>query len=163
MENVIKEYLDQLAKQDDLFEKVYDSTKIQECCDYILEEAHKRATNKRKIGMTNDEVFGLAVHFFQEKLSCKNSNLKGTTKVIITKEKLTDEEIKALEELGKEEAEKEFKKIKQEQEEEKTRIKLSAKHKKLEELRKESDKKLEKQKNQDKKIKESGQLSLFDF
>lgn len=64
---VIREYLDQLAEIDAEFAEKYRAkeNKIEECCAYITSEMHKLAQNN-VIGVTDDEVFGLAIHYYLE-------------------------------------------------------------------------------------------------
>ncbi|MDE6436630.1 MAG: PcfK-like family protein [Muribaculaceae bacterium] len=62
---VIKDYLDKRAASDPQFAKAYakPAKNIDECFKYILCEASKRGAT---VCMTNDEVFGLAVHYYDE-------------------------------------------------------------------------------------------------
>lgn len=61
----IKNYLDERAKNDELFAKAYTkpNKSIDECYKYVLGEARKKGT---AVGMTAEEVFGLAVHYYDE-------------------------------------------------------------------------------------------------
>lgn len=61
---VIKAYLDKRAEQDELFAKTYakQGKSIDECCRYIIQEVQKA----NRIGWSNAEVFGLAVHYYDE-------------------------------------------------------------------------------------------------
>lgn len=61
----IKNYLDERAKNDELFAKAYakPNKSIDECYKYVLGEARKKGT---AVGMTAEEVFGLAVHYYDE-------------------------------------------------------------------------------------------------
>lgn len=61
----IKTYLDERAKTDELFAKSYakEGKSIDECCKYIMGEARKRGT---AVCMTDEEVYGLAVHYYDE-------------------------------------------------------------------------------------------------
>lgn len=61
----IKEYLDSRAATDEQFAVAYAKPckNIDECFRYILNEARKRGSS---VCMTDDEVFGLAVHYFDE-------------------------------------------------------------------------------------------------
>lgn len=63
--DVIKAYLDNRAKEDPLFAASYAKPKknIDECFRYILGEARKRGNS---VCMADDEVFGLAVHYYDE-------------------------------------------------------------------------------------------------
>lgn len=60
----IKAYLDKRAATDELFAKSYakPNKSIGECYNYIISEARKR----RAECMTDEEVFGLAVHYYDE-------------------------------------------------------------------------------------------------
>lgn len=61
---VIKAYLDKRAEQDELFKATYakQGKSIDECCRYIIQEVRKA----NRIGFSNAEVFGLAVHYYDE-------------------------------------------------------------------------------------------------
>lgn len=63
----VKEYLEERAKTDPLFAASYakENKNLDECWDYIVEEARKRAINQMYC-MTSEEVFGLAVHYYDE-------------------------------------------------------------------------------------------------
>lgn len=62
---VIADYLKQRAAEDTLFAPKFTNPKknIDECCRYILGEARKRG---KEVVMTDDEVFGLAIHYYDE-------------------------------------------------------------------------------------------------
>lgn len=64
-EQAIKTYLDNRAKEDELFAKTYakPNKSVEECCKYILQEARKRGT---AVAMTDEEVYGMAVHYYDE-------------------------------------------------------------------------------------------------
>lgn len=77
----IKSYLEQRAKEDSLFAVSYakENKSIDECCDYIVGEAKKRGGNA--VVMSDNEVFGMAVHYYDEddiKVN-KQSNYKTAT------------------------------------------------------------------------------------
>lgn len=63
--DAIKAYLDKRAAEDELFAQSYAKPKknIDECLRYILGEAHKQGD---AVCMTDEEVFGLAVHYYDE-------------------------------------------------------------------------------------------------
>ena len=69
---IIKRYLDNRAKTDPQFAASYAKPKksIDECFAYILNEARQKGTS---VCMTDEEVFGLAVHYYDE------DNIKVTT------------------------------------------------------------------------------------
>lgn len=77
---VIQSYLEERAKNDPLFASVYakSNKNIDECFDYIVSEAKKRGN---AVCMSDDEVFGLAVHYYDEddiKVN-KQTNYKAAT------------------------------------------------------------------------------------
>lgn len=61
---IVKAYLDKRAEQDELFRATYSkpNKSIEECCKYIIGEVYKA----NKIGHANAEIFGLAVHYYDE-------------------------------------------------------------------------------------------------
>lgn len=62
--NIIKTHLDDRAKEDVLFAKSYqkENKNIDECCNYITNEVKK---TKRQ-GFADEEIFNLAVHYYDE-------------------------------------------------------------------------------------------------
>lgn len=64
---VIKSYLDQYAELDTEFAVKYlaENKNIEGCCAYIISEMRKMAQNNA-VGATDDEVYGLAVHYYLE-------------------------------------------------------------------------------------------------
>lgn len=72
----IQAYLEERAKVDDLFTKSYSkpNKSIDECVTYILNEVQRSGCN----GFEDDEIFGMAVHYYDEdnldagkKINCK--------------------------------------------------------------------------------------------
>lgn len=72
----IQAYLEERAKVDDLFAKSYSkpNKSIDECVTYILNEVQRSGCN----GFEDDEIFGMAVHYYDEdnldagkKINCK--------------------------------------------------------------------------------------------
>ena len=63
--DVIKNHLDGRARTDELFAKSYakENKNLDECCSYIMGEAQKRGN---AVAMTDEEVFGMAVHYYDE-------------------------------------------------------------------------------------------------
>lgn len=86
----IRQYFDARAKSDTLFAIRYaNSTKsVEECCQYILNEVKRQGVNV----MTNDEVFGLAVHYFDGDVSKEEIGNPINCNVVVTKDYLTDED-----------------------------------------------------------------------
>lgn len=72
----IKNYLDQRAKEDSLFAEAYKKKgkTIEGCCNYILSEVQKQSEHNIA-AITGDEVFSLAVHYYDE------DNVKADKKV----------------------------------------------------------------------------------
>ena len=62
--NTIKAYLDQRAETDYLFSFRYSlpEKKLEDCITYILNQVQKSGCN----GFHDDEIFGMAVHFYDE-------------------------------------------------------------------------------------------------
>jgi hypothetical protein len=70
-EEAIKAYLDERAANDPMFAIKYANEKksIEECCKFIECEAYEHCHDVpggKVYGMTDDEVFGLAVHYYDE-------------------------------------------------------------------------------------------------
>lgn len=68
-EKTIKDYIEKACKTDaQLAQKYAESGKdIQGCCKHIIEVARTKKTGKCCV-MTDEEVFGIAIHFFVEGL-----------------------------------------------------------------------------------------------
>lgn len=112
LKEAIQSYLDERAKADELFAVAYKkkNKSIDECCTYIMGEAKKRGN---AVCMSDDEVFGLAVHYYDEdniKLNKLPAKVKATSSVPETKAvKLTEEdERRAREEAIKRLAEEQY-------------------------------------------------------
>lgn len=89
-ENAIKEYLDERAKEDVKFAEKYSNEKksIEECCRFILGEMREKAKSGM-YGATDAEVFGLAVHYYDEEDIKVEKNV--SAEVVINRE-MTEEE-----------------------------------------------------------------------
>lgn len=92
----IQSYLEKKAKEDSLFAVTYakENKSIEECCDYIIGEARKRGGNA--VAMTDDEVFGMAVHYYDEddiKINKLSTGCRST--IQSSNVELTEEEKKA--------------------------------------------------------------------
>lgn len=63
-QNTIQSYLEQRAEYDELFARSYRNPlkNIEDCVTYILNEVCKSGCN----GLDDEEVFGMAVHYFDE-------------------------------------------------------------------------------------------------
>lgn len=102
-QNTIKAYLDKRAEEDSLFTVVYakENKNIDECCAYIMSEAQKSSFGISKgvkcAPMSKDEVFSLAVHYYDEddiKVD-KLSNVQSTVKTSSPKTEVKKEAPKA--------------------------------------------------------------------
>ena len=88
-----------MSKQNPLKEAIHsyldERAKVDECCTYIMGEAKKRGN---AVCMSDDEVFGLAVHYYDEdniKINKLPANVKASASVPETKPvKLTEEDEK---------------------------------------------------------------------
>lgn len=60
----IKNYLDKRAQEDELFSETYkkENKNLDECCNYVIKCAQKGGAQ----GYTDEEVFGWAVHYYDE-------------------------------------------------------------------------------------------------
>lgn len=60
----IKAYLDKRASEDELFAVTYqkENKNLEECCNYVM----KCAKEGNCVGYSDDEVFGWAVHYYDE-------------------------------------------------------------------------------------------------
>lgn len=146
-ENAIKEYLDARAKEDVKFAEKYSNGKksIEKCCGFILGEMKKKAAGGM-YGATDAEVFGLAVHYYDEEDIKVEKNV--SAEVVINRE-LTEEE---KQQLGKS---KEARK--------KTAAMIEEDNRRREELRNKADEDKKRKKQERKKEQEEeGLLFLFD-
>lgn len=98
----IKNYLDGRAVHDRQFAQNYkkEHKSLKECYAYILGEARKRAVNNACC-MTSEEVFGLAVHYYDEddivvKTSTGKANAKVAGDALFCKKKDKPSDKKAL-------------------------------------------------------------------
>lgn len=93
----IQKYLNERAKTDILFGPVYDKEykNIDDCITYILSEVKKKAGSDNAIAMTEEEVYSLAVHYYDEdSIIVGKSNIKAKVSTSpITDEDKEDEDI----------------------------------------------------------------------
>lgn len=106
-EKAIKAYLDARAEKDEVFAKKYQEggKTIGGCCSYIISEVKKRSKGKDTV-MGDDEVYGLAVHYFDED-SIKEEKGKVNCHVVVSRQLTEEEKTKA-----RKEAERRFEKEK---------------------------------------------------
>lgn len=98
LKEAIQSYLDARAKTDELFAVAYKkkNKSIDECCTYIMGEAQKRGN---AVCMSDEEVFGLAVHYYDEddiKVNKLPSNVRASASTTTPAKpvKLTEEDEK---------------------------------------------------------------------
>ncbi len=86
---VIKAYLDNLAATDELFAKSYakENKNIDECVKFIYQEVKKSG----RCGFNDNEIFNMAVHYYDEDDLGKISNVNGMA-VVNHAIQLTEEE-----------------------------------------------------------------------
>lgn len=87
-EDTIKSYLDNKATEDPLFAEKYNNEKksIKECCSFIISEVQRMNV----CGLTDDEVYGLAVHYYCEDIKdIKETNCRVVVNHVV---ELTEEE-----------------------------------------------------------------------
>lgn len=68
-EKTIEKYLQEKAVNDTLFAVKFakENKNLQECCSFIVSEVRKKnEKNSRVVCMTDEEVYGLAVHYYDE-------------------------------------------------------------------------------------------------
>ena len=154
VDNWLKVIADYLLTRDDIKGSLDKENKsLEECGQYILHEAQKKGSH---VAMTDEEVFSLAVHYYDEDDITVKSTSKANVKVAAQKD---DKPLKPLAEYRKEAEQKEPADIDKIVEE---RVK-----KKLAEIKAAEKKKKEKRKAEraERKAKEQkvNQVSLFDL
>ena len=87
----IKSYLEQRAEEDALFAEKYSNKEknIDDCITYILNTVQKSGCN----GFTDDEIFGMAVHYYDEESIDIGKEIQARVMINRTVE-LTEEEKK---------------------------------------------------------------------
>ncbi len=87
----IKAYLDKRAESDELFAVSYakENKNLDECCNFILNEVQKSGCN----GFADEEIFGMAVHYYDED-DIKNVKAVNCKVVVNHTVELTEEEMK---------------------------------------------------------------------
>lgn len=101
-QKAIKGYLDKRAAEDSQFAQAYKKKgkSIADCCNYILQQAKKRGN---AVVMSDDEVYGLAIHYYDENIDPKECRPVGGAEVSAAHDiavELTDEEKEKARELA---------------------------------------------------------------
>ncbi len=115
LQESIKTYLDARAQDDEQFAQSYakEGKSLDQCILYIYQEVRKMNTgNARCVAVADDEVYGLAVHYYDEddiviekagaksdKLSAENARMDAFEKAV-NDVKLTDDELKEARQLA---------------------------------------------------------------
>jgi hypothetical protein len=97
VDNWLKVIADYLLTRDDIKDSLDKENKsLEECGNYILQEAQKKGS---RVAMTDEEVFGLAVHYYDEDDITVKHTSKADVKVAAQKD---DKPLKPLAEYRKE-------------------------------------------------------------
>ena len=93
----IQKYLSERAETDILFGPVYEkeNKNIDDCIQYIYQEVNKKAGSDNAIAMTAEEVYSLAVHYYDEDSIIVG---KSDIKAKVSTSPITDEEDEDIEE-----------------------------------------------------------------
>jgi hypothetical protein len=151
VEDWLKVIADYLLTRDDIKDSLDKENKsLKECGQYILQEARKKGSH---VAMTDEEVFGLAVHYYDEDDITVKQTSKADVKVAAEKD---DKSLKPLAEYKKDVEQKESVDI--------DKIVEERVNKKLAEIKKAEQEKKEKRKAERKaKEQKVNQVSLFDL
>ena len=104
----IKTHLEKVAKDDEVFGAKFrakceaEENSIEKCCGYIVAEVQKNYKKGNSAVLTNDEVFGMAMHYYDENLQNVQT---ARCQVVVTKEELTEEDKERIRREAREEAE----------------------------------------------------------
>ena len=96
----IKEHLEKMAAQDEAFAEKYaakceaEDESIKKCCSYIISEVQKKYKQGNSAVLTDAEVFGMAMHYYDEDITPPKSASNCT--VVISKAELTPEDEEAI-------------------------------------------------------------------
>ena len=99
-QQAIKEHLDKMAAQDEVFAVKYadkceaEPESIKKCCSYIIDQVQKNYKQGNSAVLTNDEVFGMAMHYYDENIA--PPKVASNCTVIMSKEQLTPEDEEAI-------------------------------------------------------------------
>lgn len=164
----IRVHLEKVAAQDEAFATKFrtkceaEENSIEKCCGYIVAEVQKNYKKGNSAVLTNDEVFGMAMHYYDENLQNVET---AKCQVVVTKEELTEEDKERIRREAREEAERAVKaeehaRIAREQA--KARAEEKAKKDAAEERRKQAELKKQKELERKRKEWETADL-LFNF
>lgn len=98
--NEIKAHLEKVAEQDEGFGAKFrakceaEQDSISNCCKYITNEVQKKYKQGNCAVLTNDEVFGMAMHYYDEDITPPKAGTNCT--VVMSKAELTPEDEEAI-------------------------------------------------------------------
>lgn len=99
-QDAIKAHLDKMAAEDDVFAAKYaakcgsEADSIQKCCSYIINEVQKKYKVGNSAVLTDDEVFGMATHYYDENIAAPKG--VANCKVVMSQAELTPEDEEAI-------------------------------------------------------------------
>ena len=99
-QTAIKAHLDKMAAQDEAFAEKYaakcenEDESIKKCCSYIISEVQKKYKQGNGAVLTDAEVFGMAMHYYDENVAAPKSASNCT--VVMSKAELTPEDEEAI-------------------------------------------------------------------
>lgn len=99
-QNAIKAHLDKMAAQDEAFAAKYaakcqeEEDSIASCCKFITNEVQKKYRQGNSAVLTDAEVFGIAMHYYDENIEPPKAGTNCT--VVMSKAELTPEDEEAI-------------------------------------------------------------------
>lgn len=99
-QQAIKDHLEKMAAQDEAFAEKFaakceaEQDSISNCCKYITNEVQKKYKQGNSAVLTDAEVFGMAMHYYDENLTPPKSGVN--CKVVMSKAELTPEDEEAI-------------------------------------------------------------------
>ena len=144
-QTAIKEHLEKMAAQDEAFAEKFaakceaEQDSIANCCKYITNEVQKKYKQGNSAVLTDAEVFGMAMHYYDEDITPPKSASNCT--VVMSKAELTPEDEEAIRREARAAAEakirnEEAEKIRREQAEAERKKQAAAKKKEAAERKK---------------------------
>ena len=99
-QQAIKDHLEKMAAQDEAFAEKFaakceaETESIKKCCSYIINEVQKKYKQGNSAVLTDAEVFGMAMHYYDENVAAPKSASNCT--VVMSKAELTPEDEEAI-------------------------------------------------------------------
>lgn len=104
----VKAHLEKVAQKDEAFAAKFNAKceeeqgSIEKCCGYIVSEVQRKYKTGNSAVLTKDEVFGMAMHYYDENLQNVPT---ASCRVVVAKEELTEADKERLRKEAREEAE----------------------------------------------------------